>query len=46
MSEIYNDDTAATGDREPRRFKAAFWMAVLWIFVVLLAVFPVPWWWF
>jgi hypothetical protein len=46
MSEICNDDTEAIADRGPHRFKAAFWMVVLWIVVVFLAVFPFPWWWF
>jgi len=35
--------------REPRRngflsFNSTFWMAVGWVLVALLVVFPFPWW--
>ena len=40
------DEIGADGEREQRRFKPAIWMVVVWIIVVLLVVFPFPWWWF
>jgi hypothetical protein len=33
----------ATGNRRPRLNK--FWSALLWLTVVVLAVYPFPWWW-
>jgi hypothetical protein len=36
---------------EPRRrtdlmgFHSTWWMAVVWLVVILLAVYPFPWWW-
>ena len=39
------DDVEPAGDPGRRSFKSAFWMAALWIALVLLAVFPFPWWW-
>jgi hypothetical protein len=36
---------------EPRRrtdvmgFNSAWWMAVVWVVVILVAVYPFPWWW-
>ena len=39
------DDVEPAGDRERRSFKSAFWMVLLWIVLVVFAVFPFPWWW-
>ena len=39
------DEQGADGERKRRWYKSAIWMVVLWIIVVLLAVFPFPWWW-
>jgi hypothetical protein len=36
---------------QPRRrtdlmgFNSTWWMAVLWLIVIVLAAFPFPWWW-
>jgi hypothetical protein len=36
---------------EPRRctdlmgFNSTWWMAVVWLILILLVVFPFPWWW-
>jgi hypothetical protein len=36
---------------EPRRridvmgFNSTWWMALVWLVVILVAVFPFPWWW-
>jgi hypothetical protein len=36
---------------EPRRradlmgFNSTLWMVVVWLIVIVLAVFPFPWWW-
>jgi hypothetical protein len=43
-SEMY-DDVEPAGDPGRRSFKPVVWMAALWIALVLLAVFPFPWWW-
>jgi hypothetical protein len=26
-------------------FNSTWWMAVVWLVVILLAVYPFPWWW-
>jgi hypothetical protein len=26
-------------------FNATWWMALVWLLVILLAVYPLPWWW-
>jgi hypothetical protein len=36
---------AAQSDREGGRRLSTFWMVVLWGVVIVLAVFPFPWWW-
>jgi hypothetical protein len=36
---------AAQGNREGGRRLNSFWMLVLWLVVIVLAVFPFPWWW-
>jgi hypothetical protein len=39
------DEIGADRGRKRRWLKSAIWMALLWIVVVLLAVFPFPWAW-
>jgi hypothetical protein len=44
--EIQMSDTqgAAQGDGEGGRRLNTFWMVVLWVVVIVLAVAPYPWW--
>jgi hypothetical protein len=37
-------EMSPSDNRERRWFESAFWMVVLWIVVVLFALFPFPWW--
>jgi hypothetical protein len=45
--EIQMSDTqgAARGNPDGGRRLNTFWMGVLWLSLVVLAVFPFPWWW-
>jgi hypothetical protein len=45
--EIQMSDTqgAAQGDGDGARRLNTFWMVVLWLVVIVVAVFPFPWWW-
>jgi hypothetical protein len=36
---------AAHSDGDGGRRLNTFWMVVLWLVVIVLAVFPFPWWW-
>ena len=36
---------AAQSNRESGRRLNTFWMVLLWVVVIVLAVFPFPWWW-
>ena len=36
---------ATQSDGEGGRRLNTFWMVVLWVVVIALAVFPFPWWW-
>jgi hypothetical protein len=38
-------DTQGAAEGEGGRRLNTFWMVVLWLVVVVLAVFPFPWWW-
>lgn len=35
---------AEQGNGEQRRRLSAFWMVVLWVVVIVLALAPYPWW--